>query len=142
MQSVFILAALAASSFAQRLIIQEPTAGQTITGNAPVTIEVSRSVPPTPETQGTVVIAVTPCYDVCSQPPLWPASQVVYDGPLNVQYNNSDPAKGRYEDITVTVPSFFQSSGAIISVAHQFTSESASGNTPLFEYTDVLVNIQ
>lgn len=78
----------------------------------------------TPVTQGTVVIAVTPCYDVCDQPDQWSTSLVLYDGALNVQSNVSAPLKGRYEDFSLTIPQF-QPGEAVLSVAHKFLSESA-----------------
>lgn len=75
-------------------------------------------------TQGTVVIAITQCFNVCNQPDQWPSSLVLYDGALNVQGNNSAPQKGHYQDFSLTIPNY-QPGEAVISVAHQFEAESA-----------------
>lgn len=105
-----------------------------------------------------MIIAITECFDVCSQPNQWPSSAVLYNGPLNVQGNSSAPQKGHYQDFTLTLPQY-QPGGAVLSVAHSFDAELAvrSLNSavdyadyatqdgsfdPLFEYTNIQINIQ
>ena len=46
MKTFFVLASLAACALAQRLHIQEPTAGQTFAGNATITVELEQDVRP------------------------------------------------------------------------------------------------
>ena len=141
MKSFLVLASLAACALAQRLRIQEPAAGQSFTAGSSILVELEDdvSIPPvpsgwylnfrlqeaaTPVTQGTVIIAITQCFDVCSQPDQWPSSAVLYNGPLNVQENNTAPQKGHYQDFTFTLPQY-QPGGAILSVAHLFEAELA-----------------
>ncbi|KIP11804.1 hypothetical protein PHLGIDRAFT_124491 [Phlebiopsis gigantea 11061_1 CR5-6] len=142
MKYCIVLASLAACALAQRLRIQEPAAGQSFAGGAPILIELEDDEAATPVTQGTVIIAITECFDVCSQPSQWPSSAVLYNGPLNVQGNSSAPQNGHYQYFTFTLPQY-QPGGAILSVAHSFDAELADGSfDPLFEYTNIQINIQ
>ena len=71
--------------------------------------------------QKNVVIAVTACYDVCSQPDQWGPGTVLYTGDFNPQYNVSAPEKGLYQDFRVQLPAGWPAGESVLAVAHQFT---------------------
>ncbi|EKM56268.1 uncharacterized protein PHACADRAFT_140896 [Phanerochaete carnosa HHB-10118-sp] len=119
MKTFFVLASLAACALAQRLHIQAPTAGQTVSGNGTLVVELEQDPSLGPLVQTSVLIAMNSCYDVCGQPDQWGPATVLYNGPFNPQWNTSVPEKGHYQDFTFQLPGY-QPGGAIVQVAHQF----------------------
>ncbi|THG96673.1 hypothetical protein EW026_g5202 [Hermanssonia centrifuga] len=139
MKSFFVLASLAACAFAQRLSILEPTAEESITGGSPFTVELQQAGSLGPVQQVSVVIAVTSCYDVCSDPTQWGLGTVLYNGPFNPQYNSSAPQKGLFQDFTLTMPDFVNG-GVALQVSHLLNVGGAT-LSPAFDYSYVLVDV-
>ncbi|EKM56237.1 uncharacterized protein PHACADRAFT_253253 [Phanerochaete carnosa HHB-10118-sp] len=140
MKAFFVLASLAACALAQRLHIQEPTAGQTVSGSGTIIVELEQDQSLGPLVQTSVLIAMNNCFDVCSEPDQWGPATVLYNGPFNPQFNSSAPEKGHYQDFAIQLPGF-QSGGAIIQVAHQF-QEGGATLSNVFDYSTVQVNVQ
>ncbi|EKM56261.1 uncharacterized protein PHACADRAFT_253293 [Phanerochaete carnosa HHB-10118-sp] len=139
MKSFIVLASLAACTLAQRLHIAGPTAGQTVGANSYFTAELQMDNTLSSMSQKSVLIALTACYDVCSQPAQWGPGTVLYNGTFNPQYNVSAPQKGLYQDFRLQLPEGWPSGESVLSVAHQFTV--GASEIPVFDYTTVHFNV-
>ncbi|GJE98797.1 hypothetical protein PsYK624_150340 [Phanerochaete sordida] len=140
MKSFFVLASLAACALAQRMHIQAPTPGQTVTGNGTLTVELEQDQSLGPLRQTSVLIAMNNCFDVCDQPDQWSPGIILYNGDFNPQFNASAPQKGHYQDFVLQLPGF-QPGPAVIQVAHQYAGGGAT-LTNVFDYATVQVTVQ
>ncbi|GJE98806.1 hypothetical protein PsYK624_150430 [Phanerochaete sordida] len=139
MKSFFLLTSLAACALAQRMHIQAPTPGQTVSGNGTVTVELEQDPSLGPMRQTSVLIAIASCYDVCDQPDQWSPGTIVYNGGFDPEWNTSAPEKGHYQDFQVQLPGL-QPGPIVFQVAHQYQVGGAELQ-PVFDYATVLVNV-
>ncbi|THG93771.1 hypothetical protein EW026_g7558 [Hermanssonia centrifuga] len=138
MKSFFVLASLAACALAQRLSILEPTTGNNISSSGSFTVELHQAQSTSDVDQVSVVIALTPCYDVCDDPSQWGLATVLYNGAFNPQYNTSQPQKGLYQDFVLPL-SGWPTGGSVLSVAHLL--DIGALRIPSFDYSAVQVNV-
>ncbi|KAF7797680.1 hypothetical protein EIP86_011083 [Pleurotus ostreatoroseus] len=139
MKYFFALAALVASAVAQRLSILEPTPNSNISSNSNFVVELHQAQSLSDIDQVSVVIALTPCYDVCDDPSQWGLGQVIYNGPFNPQYNSSFPQKGLYQDFTFQLQDGWPTVETVVSVSHLVNI--GAERIPSFDYSNVHVNV-
>lgn len=182
MKSFYALAALVAGAVAQRLTIFEPAIGGTVSASSPFIVELHQDVgflspivdalqlsyllhPSFQQStsdiaQVNVVIAVTPCFDVCDDPSQWGLGTVLYNGAFNPQDDTTQPQKGLHQDFNLTLPEGWPTGESVIGVAHLLNigvcarlpwtcfeslihrdGPSQAVRTPSFDYSEVHVEV-
>ncbi|KAJ5904937.1 uncharacterized protein N7473_001853 [Penicillium subrubescens] len=116
MKSIISLVVLASVSLAQNSIIGLPTAGYMITKGGNVTVQVQRPNSLTGSTEIAVIIGVSSCASTPCQPAGEVMGTILYQGPFDPQYHESDQPP--YQNFTVTLPNLIAAGDAQINVAH------------------------